>query len=177
MRSHSCVLEAEIEVSDISCAGEMDGLLKAEGVNGAKKDDNADNVPMDVDVSESPVSETQEGKDQMEGVSVEGVETEVPASGAAAVADAEGPSKNAGTDVVNYQNLAFEEQKALYLQEKERRTEEMAELAKTGNKRKRGEKTRVGFCPEVLVFHNPRKMDEILTSWYTVRFIFSILEL
>jgi hypothetical protein len=74
------------------------------------------------------------------------------------------------SDVVHFQHLMiYQQQQLLIIHEQQRWLAEREHLERRGSKRRRGD--RVGFAPHVMVYHNPRDLDEILTSWYSVRSI------
>jgi hypothetical protein len=73
------------------------------------------------------------------------------------------------SEVVHCQHLLNQHQQLLQfllLQEQFRYTEIDSPPSSRNSKRRRGR--RVMFSPEVMVYWNPRELDEILTSWYTV---------
>ena len=73
------------------------------------------------------------------------------------------------SNVIHCKHLHEQQQKLLLLKKQQKRCAELECITlERGIKRKRGEKIKAGFSPYVMVHHNPRERDEILTTWYSV---------
>jgi hypothetical protein len=77
------------------------------------------------------------------------------------------------SDTVQQQHLQYQHEHLVMLrerlqQEQQRLSAEMNYFEnKGGTKRRRGQ--RVGFAQEVLVYNNPRELEEVQVAWYSVR--------
>ena len=74
------------------------------------------------------------------------------------------------SEIVQCQHMELMRQKRV-LELQQYRCSEIDAMIRRGMKRKRVDRSRVDFCPHVWEYDNPRELEEIVGSWYTVCYV------